>query len=131
MIMLILRIQIRFQTAGIGCKRIIPAKKRDEKNPLWTGKDNVFNPNLFCGWHAGKWESDFFPRMLSLKANSDPYVVFKRFLKFLSLAEGKRDLIELLENALVTISFLISAIALAGLKPLGQVLAQFMMVWQR
>ena len=29
------------------------------------------------------------------------------------------------------ISFLISAIASAGFKPLGQVRAQFMMVWQR
>ena len=30
-----------------------------------------------------------------------------------------------------TIIFLISAIALAGLRPLGQVRVQFMMVWQR
>ena len=30
-----------------------------------------------------------------------------------------------------TIIFLISAMALAGLSPLGQVLEQFMMVWQR
>ncbi len=30
-----------------------------------------------------------------------------------------------------TIIFLISEIALAGFKPLGQVFAQFMMVWQR
>ena len=30
-----------------------------------------------------------------------------------------------------TIIFLISAIALAGVSPLGQVLVQFMMVWQR
>ena len=29
------------------------------------------------------------------------------------------------------ISFLISAIALAGFRPLGQVLVQFMIVWQR
>lgn len=32
---------------------------------------------------------------------------------------------------LSTIIFLISAIALAGLSPFGQVCAQFMMVWQR
>ena len=31
----------------------------------------------------------------------------------------------------ITISFLISAIALAGFRPFGQVLVQFMMVWQR
>ncbi len=30
-----------------------------------------------------------------------------------------------------TISFLISAIAFAGFRPFGQVLVQFMMVWQR
>lgn len=30
-----------------------------------------------------------------------------------------------------TIIFLIEAIALAGFRPFGQVLAQFMMVWQR
>ncbi len=30
-----------------------------------------------------------------------------------------------------TIIFLIDAMALAGFRPLGQVLAQFMMVWQR
>ena len=30
-----------------------------------------------------------------------------------------------------TMSFLISAIALAGLRPFGQVRVQFMMVWQR
>lgn len=30
-----------------------------------------------------------------------------------------------------TMSFLISAMALAGFKPLGQVFEQFMMVWQR
>ena len=34
-------------------------------------------------------------------------------------------------NLRSTISFLISEIAFAGLRPLGQVLAQFMMVWQR
>ncbi len=34
-------------------------------------------------------------------------------------------------RVLSTISFLISLIALAGFSPFGQVLAQFMMVWQR
>ena len=31
----------------------------------------------------------------------------------------------------LTISFLISAIAFAGLRPFGQVATQFMIVWQR
>jgi hypothetical protein len=34
-------------------------------------------------------------------------------------------------NLRCTISFLISPIALAGLSPFGQVLVQFMIVWQR
>jgi hypothetical protein len=34
-------------------------------------------------------------------------------------------------SARSTSIFLISAMALAGLSPFGQVLAQFMMVWQR
>jgi len=37
---------------------------------------------------------------------------------------------DLSQIARSTIIFLISAIALAGLRPLGQVLAQFMIVWQ-
>ena len=35
------------------------------------------------------------------------------------------------QTARSTISFLISAMALAGLRPFGQTCAQFMMVWQR
>jgi hypothetical protein len=36
-----------------------------------------------------------------------------------------------IQTVLATIIFLISAMALAGLSPLGQVLVQFIMVWQR
>ncbi len=35
------------------------------------------------------------------------------------------------QTSRATIIFLISAIAFAGFRPFGQVLAQFMMVWQR
>ena len=35
------------------------------------------------------------------------------------------------QTARSTSSFLVSAIALAGLRPLGQTFAQFMIVWQR
>jgi len=79
--------------------------KEKKKSPLRIGKDNAFNPNLFCGWHAEMTEWDFFPRMLSFKEYSDPYVVFKRFFKFLSLAEWKRELNDILEYALVTTNF--------------------------
>jgi len=76
-----------------------------KKSPLRIGKDNAFNPNLFCGWHAGMTEWDYFPRMLSFKEYNDPYVVFKRFFKFLSLAEWKREFNDKLEYVLVTTSF--------------------------
>jgi len=64
--------------------------------------ENVLPPACIPGTHPG---TDYFPRMLSLKEYSDPYVVFKRFFKFLSLAEWKRELNDILEYALVTTSF--------------------------
>ena len=54
-------------------------------------------------------------------------------------AGGRADVLEQLARlfgvlahaARSAISFLVSAIAWAGLRPLGQTLAQFMIVWQR
>jgi hypothetical protein len=43
----------------------------------------------------------------------------------------RRCLIATDQIARSAIIFLVSAIALAGLNPLGQTFAQFMMVWQR
>jgi hypothetical protein len=42
-----------------------------------------------------------------------------------------KDIMLWLYTCRASISFLISAIALAGLSPLGQVLVQLRMVWQR
>ena len=79
--------------------------KEKKKSPLRIGSDNAFNPNLYCGWHHGLTEWDYFPRMLTFKEYANPYVVFKRFFKFLSLAEWKRELNDILEYALVNTSF--------------------------
>ena len=74
--------------------------KEKRKSPLSINKDNLFDPNLYCGWHAGLTEWDFFPRMLSLKEYINPYLVFKRFFKYLKLAEWKRELQDLVDHAL-------------------------------
>jgi len=74
--------------------------KEKKKSPLTINKDNLFNPNLYCGWHADLTEWDYLPRMLSLKEYINPYLVFKRFFKYLTLAEWKRELNYILEYAL-------------------------------
>ena len=79
--------------------------KEKKKSPLSIGKDDLFNPNLFCSWHADLTAWDFFPRSLSLKEYIDPYWAFKRFFKHLSLPEWKRELHDIVEYALVETSF--------------------------
>lgn len=78
--------------------------KEKRKSPLSINKDNLFDPNLYCSWHAGLSEWDFFPRMLSLKEYINPYLVFKRFFKYLTLAEWKRELQDLVDYALARTS---------------------------
>jgi len=74
------------------------------KSPLSIGKENAFNPNLYCGWHAGLTAWDFFPRMLSFEEYRNPYLVFRRFFKYLPLPEWKRELDDIVEFALVKTS---------------------------
>lgn len=76
-----------------------------KKSPLSIGKDDVFNPNLFCGRNDGLTKMDYFPRMLSLKEYVNPYVVFKRFFKFKPLTEWKQELNDIVEFALIETSF--------------------------
>jgi len=78
--------------------------KEKRKSPLSINKDNLFDPNLFCSWHAGFNEWDYFPRVLSLKEYINPYLAFKRFFKFLTLAEWKRELQDLVDYALARTS---------------------------
>ena len=79
--------------------------KEKKKSPLSIGKEDVFNPNLYCSWHGDLTEWDFFPRSLSLKEFINPYVAFKKFFKYLPLDEWKDQLRELMEFALGKTSF--------------------------
>lgn len=78
--------------------------KEKKKSPLSISNNDLFNPNLFCSWHRDLTKWDFFPRALSLKEYVDPYLVFKRFFKFLSLPDWKRELKDILDHALGTTS---------------------------
>ena len=89
--------------SGINAAHLINKEKK--KSPLSIGKEDVFNPNLYCSWHADQGEWDFFPRSLSLKEYIDPYLAFKKFFKYLTLAEWKDRLRELMEFALGKTSF--------------------------
>jgi len=79
--------------------------KEKKKSPLSIGKEDVFNPNLYCSWHGDLTEWDFFPRSLSLKEYIDPYLAFKKFFKYLKLDEWKEELHDLMEFALGKTSF--------------------------
>jgi hypothetical protein len=78
--------------------------KEKKKSPLSIGKEDVFNPNLYCSWHADQTKWNFFPRSLSLKEYIDPYLVFKRFFKYLKLPDWKQKIHDLVDYALVTTS---------------------------
>jgi len=78
--------------------------KEKKKSPLDIATYDLFNKNLYCGLHAGSAEWDFFPRSLSLKEYINPYLTFKRFFKYLRLAEWKQELSNLLDYALVNTS---------------------------
>jgi hypothetical protein len=71
-----------------------------KKSPLEISNYELFNPNLFRGWGRDITDWDFLPRTLSLKEYKNPYVVLKRFFKFMDLETWKRNLQEILEFAL-------------------------------
>jgi hypothetical protein len=72
-----------------------------KKSPLEIQNYEMFNPNLYRGWDKDSTDWDFLPRTLSLKEYKNPYVVFKRFFKFMDLPSWKKDLQEILDYALV------------------------------
>lgn len=78
--------------------------RENKTSPLIIKKESSFNPNLFCGWHVDSTQWDYFPRVLSFKEYVNPYLTFKRFFKYLSLAKWKQELQDLLEYALVETS---------------------------
>jgi hypothetical protein len=71
-----------------------------KKSPLEISNYELFNPNLFRGWDKDSSDWDFLPRTLSLKEYRNPYVVFKRFFRFMDLSAWKKELCDILEYAL-------------------------------
>lgn len=63
-------------------------------------KTEIINPKLEMGWDSGSSGWDSFPRHLSFKEFSNPYLVFKRFFKYLPLYQWKKELRYLLDYAL-------------------------------
>jgi hypothetical protein len=78
--------------------------KDKKQSPLDITPKDIFNPNLYCGRHANNAEWDYFPRVLSFKEFSNPYLAFTHFFKYLPLAEWKSQLQEISEYALVNMS---------------------------
>jgi hypothetical protein len=84
--------------------------KANKQSPLDIGRNDIFNPNLYCGWHTSHTEWDYFPRVLSFTEFSDPYLAFKHFFKFLTLADWKSELLVISEYALVNTSLFAAGI---------------------
>lgn len=77
---------------------------KGKKSPLNIDRKDIFNPNLYCGWHSDYTEWDYFPRVLSFKEFVNPYLTFKRFFKYRKLSAWKKELHNLLEHALSSAS---------------------------
>jgi len=84
--------------------------KEKKESPLDITPKDIFNPNLYCGWHANNTEWDYFPRGLSFKEFSNPYRAFSHFFKYLSLPEWKTILQEVSEYALANDSLFESGV---------------------
>ena len=78
--------------------------KEKKTSPLTISHKDMFNPNLYVGWHSNNTEWEYFPRLLSFKEFSNPYLVFKRFFKHLKIYQWKQELSYLLDYALVKTS---------------------------
>jgi len=76
-------------------------KKKDKKSPFLIEEHEMFNPNLYCGWHSYCTKWDFFPRSLSRKEYINPYCVFPRFFGYHEMSEWKEELHHLVEYALL------------------------------
>lgn len=80
--------------------------QQKKKDPLCIDPEDVFDPNLFVGWHGKLDAWDFFPRSLSFKEFANPYLVLKRFFRFQELAKWKQDLQCLLDYSLRSLNIL-------------------------
>ncbi|MGN6437600.1 MAG: hypothetical protein ACTHMM_13755 [Agriterribacter sp.] len=73
-----------------------------KKSLTSLGNDDPFNKRYFSNGNGTDW--DCFPRSLSMKEYIDPYLVFKRFFKYLELSGWKEELKYLLDYALLNMS---------------------------
>lgn len=71
-----------------------------KKSPLLITQSDAFSAELFAGSHAKTTAWDYFPRLLSWKEFSDPYLAFRRFFKFAAISRWKDDLNCLLDYSL-------------------------------
>lgn len=77
-----------------------------KKDPLFINPEDVFNPNLYVGWHGKLTKWDFLPRSLSYKEFANPYRVFKRFFRFQDIANWKEQLQLLMDYSLRSMNLL-------------------------
>lgn len=77
-----------------------------KKDPLLINPEDVFNPNLFVGWHGKLTKWDFLPRSLSYKEFANPYRVFKRFFRFQDITHWKEQLQLLMDYSLRSMNLL-------------------------
>jgi hypothetical protein len=75
-------------------------------DPLFINPEDVFNPNLFMGWHGKLTKWDFLPRSLSYKEFANPYRVFKRFFRFQDITNWKEQLQLLMDYSLRSMNLL-------------------------
>lgn len=71
-----------------------------KKSPLTINPHEIFNPNLYYGWHANYSEWDYFPRMLSFNEYVNPYLAIRMFFKRKKIKEWKKIMQDLLQYAL-------------------------------
>ncbi|RFM26995.1 hypothetical protein [Deminuibacter soli] len=74
--------------------------KENKNGQLKIQRSEAFNPNLFRGWIGRLSDWDYFPRSLSFKEYTNPYLVFKRFFKYRELGDWKKALKPLQEYVL-------------------------------
>ena len=80
---------------------------REKKHsPIEVNSEQLFNRNLFRGWHANYTDWDEMPKFLSIKEYHDPYLGVRRFFKYKNVHEWKELLNKILHYAFSSSSIL-------------------------
>ena len=74
--------------------------KEHKHSPLIISMSDIFNPNLYYGWHTNYTQWDYFPKMLAFEEFVNPYLAIKRFFNYNNLLNWKKILKYLSEYAL-------------------------------